>query len=146
MRTVLSIVGGLLFSFHCFAEQKIIVVANIALNDNLNQISLSKSQIREIFMTGSSASIAADMTLKPIALAPGNKSRVVFNTHVIGLPESRIQSYWAQMQFSGRYQPPMEVDDVSTMIERLKNTKGTIGYLPTTIPIPSGLVRVHPPF
>ncbi|GAC21788.1 hypothetical protein GARC_4851 [Paraglaciecola arctica BSs20135] len=47
--------------------------------------------------------------LRAIALPPESQTRVLFNTKMVGLTESRIQSCWAQMRFSGRKKPPTEL-------------------------------------
>lgn len=71
--------------------ERVLVVANTDDSD----LQLTRLEVRNLFMGG-------DSSLNAIALTPDNMTRVLFNTKVIGLTESRIQAYWAQMRFSGR--------------------------------------------
>ena len=56
--------------------------------------------------------------------------RSIFNAKIITLPESRIQSYWAQMRFSGRMTPPKEYGTLEAMLAYIANNKGAVGYIP----------------
>ncbi len=95
---------------------------------------LSREQVRNLYM---GASLGYD--LKPLALPPQNRLRSQFNTQVIGLPESRIQSYWAQMKFTGRMAPPKEMRDEQTLLQQLLTNPDSIGYLPSDMPVPARL-------
>ena len=119
-----------LASSHARSANAIIVVANI----QDTSITLSRQEIRNLFMGG-----ALSYDLRAIALPPENQTRVLFNTKVVGLTESRIQSYWAQMRFSGRKTPPTELASETLVIEYLQKHPGTIGYLPADVEIPDGL-------
>lgn len=110
--------------------EAIVVVANT----QDKSIHLSRQQVRNLFMGGS---IPYD--LKAIALPPENQVRVLFNTKVVGLTESRIQSYWAQMRFTGRKVAPKEIENESLVLEYLKNNEMSVGYLPSNTDIPSEL-------
>lgn len=77
--------------------------------------------------------------LRAIALLPENQTRVLFNTKVVGLTESRLQSCWAQMNFSGRKKPPTELTNETLVIEYLLKHPGTIADLPADIEIPDAL-------
>ncbi|WP_133470202.1 hypothetical protein [Paraglaciecola marina] len=112
----------------------IVVVAN---TDNTD-LNIGKRQVRDIFMRSSS-----EFTLKPVVLKPNSEARLIFNTKVVGLTESRIQSYWAQMQFGGRKKPPIEIESPDTMLEYVKNNKNTVTYLPAHIKIPEGLTVIY---
>ena len=81
--------------------------------------------------------------LTPIALSPGEVARSVFNVRVVGLTESRIQAYWAQMRFSGRQQRPQTAQSIEELILMIESTDNTIGYLPEDTPIPSSLKVIY---
>ena len=118
-----------------FAEadiEKIIVVTS-ASNVGL----LSKQQIKRIYMDGGS------YNLKPINLSQGNKTRIIFNSKVIGLTEPRINSYWVQMKFSGKSEPPLELDNTDAVINQLKKDPRAIAYFPQEIEIPSTLQVIY---
>lgn len=112
----------------------LIVVANTEQSD----ITLNKRQVRDIFMGDNS-----QFLLKPVTLGPSTKTRYVFNTRVVGLTESRIQSYWAQMRFSGRKKAPREFDSLESLLMYLQNNKETVAYLPSDTKLPDGLVIVY---
>ncbi|QHJ12682.1 hypothetical protein FX988_02940 [Paraglaciecola mesophila] len=121
-----------LFSFtpSIAAAESIIVVANTA----DKSIELNRQQVRNLFMGG-----IMPYDLKAIALPPENHTRVLFNTKIVGLTESRIQSYWAQMRFTGRKKAPKEVEDEMSVLAYLLSHEGAVGYLLAGTPIPDGL-------
>jgi len=99
----------------------------------------SKQQIRHIFMGG-----ALSRVYTAINLPSGHPLRVQFNTKVIGLTESRIQSYWAQMKFTGRSAPPEEVANTAAIMELLLRREGTVAYMPDDISLPGELTVIYP--
>ncbi|MDP3871601.1 MAG: hypothetical protein Q8Q80_02975 [Methyloversatilis sp.] len=44
-----------------------------------------------------------------------------------GIPE--IDAYWARLRFSGRTQPPMQIEDADAVIERVARDRNAIGYI-----------------
>ncbi|MBF7074401.1 hypothetical protein ISG33_13425 [Glaciecola sp. MH2013] len=112
----------------------LVVVANI----DKSEFAVSKRELRDLFMGNSS-----ELALTPIALDTSSEVRSVFNTKVIGLTESRIQSYWAQMRFSGRKKPPKELKSIDAVLDKLVNTENSVAYLPADTKLPDGLVVVY---
>lgn len=125
MRLLLLIVMLLMPYVTSATPNSILVVAN---TDSL-QTTLTKSQVRELYMSGIASFENVGLTLTAVTVPPGNRARLIFNAHVIGLPESRIQSYWAQMQFSGRNAPPVEASNKENMLKYLQQNKGAVGYV-----------------
>jgi ABC-type phosphate transport system substrate-binding protein len=115
------------------ARQAVVVVANID-----SEITLSKQEIRNLFMGGN-----VNYDLTAVELPPENDLRILFNTKVVGLTEARIQSYWAQMRFSGRKTPPKQLDDIATVVEYLNKNKGAIAYLPADTELSKDLKVVY---
>ncbi|WP_395341999.1 hypothetical protein PN836_020610 [Ningiella sp. W23] len=95
---------------------------------------LSKQEIVNLFMGG-----ASQFNLSPLELPPGNEHRAIFNTMVVGLTEARIQSYWAQMRFSGRMRPPMMLDDESDVLAYVRQNSGTIAYVSSAAELPENV-------
>ena len=116
------------------AENSIRVVANT----EGKELTLGREQVRNLFM---GASLGYD--LRPVALPPKNRTRMIFNTQIIGLTESRIQSYWAQMKFTGRMQPPREINDEPALLDYLVAHPGSVGYLPADVAIPNALTVLY---
>lgn len=122
-----------IFCDMCYARETILIVANI----DDKAMKLTRQEVRNIFMGGTSP-----YELTAIALPIENLTRVLFNTRVVGLTESRIQSYWAQMKFSGRKRPPRELNSEQLVISFLEENQGAVGYLPAHIDIPSDLTVI----
>ncbi len=129
--------GLLLFTLSTLAFQltakqnyALVIVANTQNED----ISITRRDVRNLFMGG-----VIKHELHAVILPPENETRVVFNTKVVGLTESRIQSYWAQMRFSGRKKEPREMVNEEQLIEYLKMNEGSIAYLSAQSTIPSEL-------
>ncbi|WP_372861254.1 hypothetical protein [Pseudoalteromonas sp.] len=116
--------------------QSIVIVINTA-EENLV---LSKQQVRNIYMGG-----ALSRKFKAIQFQPGNPLRVDFNTKVVGLTESRVQAYWAQMKFTGRSYPPVELSSINEVLEYLQRVDNAVGYLPAGIDLPSNLTVIELP-
>lgn len=129
MRRTLSILLLLLACDLARAQDDIVVVASSRAVE-----SLDRTSVRNLFM----GNLRVE-GLRPVNLPAGNPVRVLFNTRVIGLTEARIQSYWAQMRFSGRSRPPPEVNDVQSLLDLLLEQRGNVGYLPADIDLPEGL-------
>lgn len=134
---VLTIGCLLSFSHQSYAEMSqasnVVIVVH-ATNKNLT---LSKQQIRHIYMGG-----AMSRQFKAVNLPVGNPFRINFNTRMVGLTESRIQAYWAQMRFTGRSKPPIEFDSAKEIIEYLLNEEDSVAYLPMDITIPDELTII----
>ena len=127
---VIALVFNPLQTIATVASNQIIIVAN--LDDHTDN--LTREQVRNLFM---GASIGRN--LEPVALPPHNHTRSLFNAKIIGMAEQRIQSYWAQMKFTGRFTQPKEVQSEQEMLVYLRNNKGSIGYLTADTNIPQGL-------
>ena len=112
----------------------VLVVANTAERD----LKLTRIEVRNLFMGE-----ASNLALDAIALPPDSLTRVLFNTKVIGLAESRIQAYWAQMRFSGRKQPPREFRNEAEALQYVLANEGVVGYFSQDMPLPEGLVILY---
>ena len=113
---------------------RVLVVANVA----DRSLQLSQREVRSLFMGR-----ASDAGLNVIFLAPDNLTRILFNTKVMGLAESRIQAYWAQMRFSGRKRPPREFEDEAEALKYVLANEGAVGYFSQDTPLPEGLVILY---
>ena len=108
----------------------IVVVANV----KENGLKLTKQQVKSLFM---GSSLGYDFTVA--TLPPSSLVRVTFNTQIIGLTEDRIQSFWAQMRFTGRKTPPIQIDTLESLLEYVISTPGAVTYLPANVAIPDSL-------
>jgi len=110
----------------------------VVANTDATEFKVKKRQVRDIFMGNNS-----EFELKPVALTPSSSARYIFNTKIVGLTESRIQSYWAQMRFSGRQKPPQEFESVEAMLAFVLSHKNTVAYLPSDTKVPDGLTVIY---
>ena len=115
-------------------RDKIIVVAHT----EETSLTLSQDQVRNLFMGAS-----VGRTLHPAVLPPNNRTRSLFNTKVVGMSESRVQSYWAQMKFTGRRSSPLQVSNEQEMLRYLSNTPDSVGYLTGDTEIPENLTIIY---
>lgn len=127
----------LLTSFCVISESRTESIVLVANTDNKN-LTLEKWQARDLFMGNS-----GDIALEPVGLAPSLSLRTVFNTRVVGLTESRIQAYWAQMRFSGRNKPPKAFASEQEALNYVRQNKNTVTYISASQNIPPGLVIVY---
>lgn len=126
----LSLLGLYTVSTNTFAEKKqLLVITSLPSLEKL-----SKSQIRQIYLQG-----GINVQVKPLTFSSGNKNRSIFNTKIIGLTESRIESYWAQMKFTGRATPPQEFATTEELLTFLIHNSGYIAYVPANTEIPNSL-------
>lgn len=126
---------SLLISPFASADGTLLVIANLGAEQ---KVSLTREQVRNLFM-----GIPVGKSLTPVVLTPENQTRVGFNTRVIGMAESRIQSYWAQMKFTGRKTPPAEFRSEAELIEFVQKTPGSIGYVSASTKLPDNLQVVY---
>ena len=102
------------------------------------EISLTRQQVRELYLGRAGA-----LGMIPLNYAPGSRLRIIFNTRVIGLTESRIQSFWAQMTFTGRGTPPREFDTPDELMDALQRTPGAVAYVSGDTPVPAGFQTLY---
>ncbi len=112
----------------------ILVIANVAAHLPI----LTHHEVRQIYMGGT-----LSRKYRAVALKVGNPTRILFNTKVIGLTESRIQSYWAQLLFTGRSHPPLELSSVKELLNYVATTDNAIGYVPTQVALPDNVIVVY---
>lgn len=105
---------------------------------NTQQTEISKEFVKQIYLQGEQGRTP----LQPINLVKGEFSRTIFNALVMGLTESRLQSYWSQMRFTGRSRPPLEVESTKALTDYLLSNNNAIGYwlVEENTPLPEGLV------
>ncbi|XOV80477.1 MAG: hypothetical protein ACFHVJ_05875 [Aestuariibacter sp.] len=101
-------------------------------------LALQKQDLRNIYMGA-----AATYKLTPIQLPAGSETRQLFNSSVIGIAESRFQSFWSQMQFSGRGTPPEVIESLSELLRRVEQDPNVIAYVPANVTLPQDAVVIY---
>ena len=98
---------------------------------------ITKSQLRNIFLGRNT------LTFEPVIPPQETLSRIIFNMKIIGLNESRIQSFYAQMRFSGRARPPKEFATTEKLLEYVANTINAISYVPSDSQLPHNVEIIY---
>ena len=96
--------------------------------------SLNRQQVKNVYLGA-----PLEFESVKLVLPPSSDLRQKFNTRVIGLSESRLRSYFAQMRFSGRQIAMTEVGSAEEIIEFVANTPGSIGYVSSNTSIPDNV-------
>lgn len=68
--------------------------------------------------------------IHPIDLSTKFPIRERFTREVIRKSPAQLRVYWNQRIFSGKGVPPLEVDSVRAVVDRVVGDRGAIGYLP----------------
>ena len=129
------LVTAVLFCFCITAHSENI---KVIVNAEKDIQQLEKQEVRNLFMGG-----VTEYELTPVSLSEGNKSRAFFHTKVIGLTETRIQSYWAQMRFSGRLTQPQEVENEAEALRCVRKELDCIAYVAFELEIPDDVKVVY---
>ncbi|SBT18568.1 hypothetical protein MGA5115_02715 [Marinomonas gallaica] len=106
-------------------------------NSNTNLSSLSSSEVRQIYMGGT-----LSRRFQAVTLPVEHPLRKTFNVSVIGLTENRIQSYWAQLLFTGRSTPPRELSSIADAINFVIKEPAAIAYVSSDTLLPEGVIVV----
>jgi hypothetical protein len=134
MRGARHIILPLILAFICssgLAEEssKLLVISNVPLEGEIN-----RKKLKQIYLED-----GINFPVRPLNMKSGSRSRSIFNAKIIGLTESRIKAYWAQMKFTGRVSPPKEFATTDELISFLNANPGYLAYVPATTEIPESL-------
>lgn len=55
--------------------------------------------------------------------------RADFYRALVNREMNEINAYWARLKFSGRTQPPEQIEDADAVLRRVASERGTIGYI-----------------
>ena len=69
------------------------------------------------------------VAINPINLPVGTPTRSSFMTQVVGKDDNAYIAYWVVRRSIGRGASPKEFASPSDVIDYVKNTSGTIGYI-----------------
>ncbi|MCV2884311.1 hypothetical protein OE749_06350 [Aestuariibacter sp. AA17] len=99
---------------------EILVVGNKALKYE----QLSTRQLRAIYMGN-----ARHFDVQPLNYPKSHPLRTIFNLRVIGYTEQRIQTFWAQMMFTGKGYPPDTLKSESAAAAFLMNSTNAVAFI-----------------
>lgn len=127
---------SILFSQFTFANKNSIEVIVIKNTSNMLK-HITKNELRNVFLGRDT------LMFEPVIPPVDTITRIVFNTKIIGLNESRIQSFYAQMRFSGRARPPKELPTIEALLYYIATTKNAITYVPQGTKLPKNVEIIY---
>jgi ABC-type phosphate transport system substrate-binding protein len=90
--------------------------------------SLSKTQVIDIYM-GRYNTFPGGVVARPLDRVAGSDEKQRFYRLLVSKSEEKINSYWARLLFSGRASPPSSFATNEEMLDELRNSEQTIGYV-----------------
>jgi hypothetical protein len=124
--TILLVVVASLFAVR--AQAQVIVIANSGLKAD----SVSKAELREVYM-GSSSSVKQAGHVVPVLLKEG-PTHSQFLTEYVGQSPIGLIICWRGLVLSGHATMPKTFDSEAAMVEYVARTPGAIGYISTGTP------------
>ena len=113
----------LFISINIFANSSFIIVVS----ENSNLVKLSKSHISKLFLSKIKSFPNGE---KAIPIELNNKEyRTTFYKTLTNKNKKQLSKYWAKMIFTGKGIPPKKFENISELIEFVKNNKNAITYL-----------------
>jgi len=101
----------------------------VAVHHSLIQEKISQQTLRAIFSMRHNK--WPDGTpIRVFVLNTGNMNHREFCKLVLGVFPYQLQRTWDSLVYSGTGQAPLQVKSIAEMKEKIKNTPGSIGYLP----------------
>lgn len=114
-----------LLSLACAANSwaEVSVIVHPSISD-----SASKKDISRIFL-GKSKALPGGHKVTPISLSEGNSARDEFNEVVLRKSDSQLKSYWSKLIFTGKGQPPSELENDAAAVDKVASDPNSIGYV-----------------
>lgn len=126
-RILRFIVAGsflLMSPVYALDSDKLVVVTNIEAPVE----SLSKEQLIDLFM-GRYVAFPGGANAKPLDVIDGSGAKEVFYRQLLGLSLGRVNSYWSRLRFTGKAQPPEQIEDFNDVKEAIKTDNEVITYI-----------------
>jgi ABC-type phosphate transport system substrate-binding protein len=124
-KIILSVFAGI--SLSCTVSMATAeVVAVVASSSNVKQ--LSAAQIADIFL-GKTSRFPDGSAAIPVDQAESSAERAEFYTRYAGKSAVEMKMHWSKLIFTGRGQPPRELQDPATVKALLANNPAAISYL-----------------
>ena len=106
------------------AENIAVVVSN-----SFDATELSKSQIKRIFLAKTNR---VNSTKVKVVELKNTSYKKEFYKQVSGKSQSQLRSYWTTLIFTGKAQPPKQLQDMQELIEKMKADSRIITYIPVS--------------
>ncbi|MDP2560659.1 hypothetical protein [Psychrobium sp. 1_MG-2023] len=100
------------------------------------------SQIKKTYL-GLKVDLDSGIAAQAVVMPNHTAIRGLFNAKVIGLTDSRIRSFWAQVNFSGRGKAPLELPKQQDIFDYILANPGTISFVVEGTPLPQGIKVIY---
>lgn len=89
---------------------------------------LTKQQLSDLYL-GRQRMVPDGERMTVIDLPRDHATRGSFFSALNGMNLSRVNAYWARLEFSGEVSPPLSVPDQQTVINLVRQNRLAIGYI-----------------
>lgn len=104
---------------------------------------LSKHEVINIYM--GRFSVVGNSKVSPIDLPSGQEERVQFYRLLVNKSTAEMNAYWSRLIFSGKTEPPLQVQSTQQLVRMLKEDKNALGYLDSSQASTLRIVFEFPP-
>jgi len=122
---ILSIIIILFFTLTLQAEDIAVVVSSKFKSDTLQ-----KSDVNRIFLAKSNR--INNKKIKIIELK-NSSYKDVFYKKVLNKTQSQLHSYWSRLIFTGKANPPKQVESLDILLKKMAENKLIVTYLPVSM-------------
>ncbi|MDS1310951.1 phosphate ABC transporter substrate-binding protein [Marinobacter xiaoshiensis] len=90
--------------------------------------SITENQVRDLYLNRSNE-LPDGQKATTFEMASGDAVRAQFHDKITGRNDAQLKAFWSKQVFTGRGQPPAEVNNAAAMKARVSSTPGSIGYI-----------------
>lgn len=126
MKTALQNIFCLLAFFagaHAATAELVVIV-----NPASGVTSMTRAEVSNVYMARHRV-LPSGVAALPLDVAGNAPERQEFYWVLIGKTLAEVNSYWAQVLFSGRASPPQSMADAAAVVDAVAENKGAIAYV-----------------
>jgi ABC-type phosphate transport system substrate-binding protein len=98
---------------------------------------ISRAELAD-YMLGKVSSWPHGAAVVPVDQPVNSRIRQLFSLTVLRQPAAAVRTYWQQQQFAGRGTTPPQVASDREVLEFIRRSPGSIGYITASAPIQPG--------
>lgn len=106
------------------AADDLVVVAN----PSSGVEKLTRDEVINIFL-GRNRQLPSGIAAMPLDLSASSPEKAQFYRKLVGKELAEINAYWARLVFSGRTQPPHQMQNAEEMMSQVNANRGAVGYV-----------------
>jgi len=91
-------------------------------------IELTPKEVSRIYL-GKIKRLPNKKTVTPLDQIPSASERQQFYQSIITMSEARLKAYWSRLIFTGRGQPPIELENNKEVLEMVVKNPAVVGYI-----------------